>query len=136
MSSAKAVPAAKLVSALKEKLKGVKEIEAPAWAKLVKTGVSKVRPAEQEDFWHMRAASIMRKLYIEDTVGVERLSTFYGGRKRYGHAPAHFMRSGRNIIRKILQQLEKAGLVEKTKAGRKLSNGGKSFVDKSAKEAG
>lgn len=136
MSSAKSVPADKLVSLLKEKLKVVKELQAPEWAKLVKTGVSKVRPAEQEDFWHTRAASIMRKLYIEGTVGVERLSTFYGGRKKYGHAPAHFRRAGRNIIRKILQQLEKAGLVEKAKAGRKLSNKGKSFVDKAVKEAG
>src|SRR5206468_11945767 len=108
--------------------------EAPKWRGVVKSGTNRSRPPQQEDFWFVRSASILRRLYVEGIIGVERLSTFYGGRKKYGDAPPHFKKASRSIIRKILQQLEKAGLVERTKGGRKLSGKGRSFLDKAAKE--
>lgn len=133
MVSIKQVPVEKFISAVKEELKKIKEIQPPNWAKFVKSGVSKERPPEQEDFWYIRTASILRRTYIEGSVGVERLRTFYGSRKRFGHAPAHFRKSSGNIVRKILQQLEKVGFVEKNKKGRKISVKGKKFLEKIAK---
>lgn len=135
MPSAREVEPQKFVNLLKEKLKNIKEITPPKWAGILKSGVSRSRPPQQEDFWFIRTASILRRLYIEGVVGVNRMSTVYGGRKRYGHAPAHFRKASRNTIRKILQQLEKSGLVEKEKRGRKLTSRGRSFLDKIAKEA-
>ena len=135
MPSVLEVEAQKFVNTLKEKLKSFKEIQPPSWAGIVKSGVSRNRPPQQQDFWFVRSASVLRRLYLEGTVGVERLSTYYGGRKRYGRAPAHFRKASRNTIRKIVQQLEKASLVEKNKKGRKLSSKGRSFLDKVAKEA-
>jgi small subunit ribosomal protein S19e len=119
---------------LKEELKKFKEISPPAWAKFVKSGAHRERPPQQEDFWYIRAASVLRRLYLDGPVGVERLRTFYGGRKRRGHKPAHFRKASGSILRKILQQLEKAGLVEKDKKGRKLTSKGRSFIDKLAKQ--
>ena len=135
MVSIKSVQPDKLITKLKEELKKVNEMQPPAWARFVKSGVSRERPPEQEDFWYIRAASLMRRIDLEGPIGVEKLRTFYGGRKQLGHRPPHFRKSSGKILRKLLQQLEKAGFVEKVnKKGRKISNKGEKFLDKVAKE--
>lgn len=117
---------------LAEALKKLKEFKKPEWVDFVKTSVAKERPTTEEDFWHKRAASILRQIYSKGIVGVQRLRTRYGGRKNRGKQPAVFMKGGGNIIRKILQQSEAAGLVEKAtgkKPGRQLTAKGKAFLE-------
>lgn len=117
---------------LAEALKKMKEFEAPEWISFVKSGAQKKRPISDEDFWYKRAASILRQLYVKGVVGVGRLRTRYGGRKNRGAKPSEFRKGGGKIIRTILQQAESAGLVEKAvgkKAGRKLSDKGKQFME-------
>lgn len=112
------------------------ELQPPEWSKFVKTGMHKERPPAREDWWHMRTASILRKLYKYGPIGVSKLRTYYGGRKNRGHKPDMFFRASGNILRKILQQLEKAELAEqkdaKGRKGRTISAKGKSFLDKIA----
>lgn len=124
----------KFVEVLKEKLKKVEQITQPSWARFVKSGCHRERPPQQKDFWYIRAASLLRRIYIDGPVGVERLRSYYGGRKRRGRRPAKFRKASGSIIRKILQQLEQAGFVEKTKKGRVITPKGRSFLDKIAKE--
>jgi small subunit ribosomal protein S19e len=125
----------KLIEGLKEELKKIEEIKPPEWSYFVKSGTHRQRPPQQEDFWYIRAASILRQLYLHP-VGVERLRTYYGGRKDRGRAPPKFRKASGSIIRKILQQLEKAGLVEKCKKGRKLTSKGQALLSKVAKAVG
>ena len=128
------VPADKFVEKLKEELKKIKEIKPPKWSFFVKSGAHKERPPDQSDFWYIRSASILRRLYLNGPVGVERLRTYYGGRKRRGRRPPKFRKASGAIIRKILQQLEAAGLVQKLdKKGRVLTPKGRSFLDRLAK---
>lgn len=138
MVSINDVPADKLIGKLKEELKTVQEVKPTSWAKFVKSGVHKQRPPEQEDFWYIRSASILRRLYLEGPVGVQGLRTYFGGRKQFGHAPAHFRRASGNIIRKILIQLEQAGFIEKSndKRGRIISGKGRKFLDGIAHRVG
>lgn len=133
MVTALEVNPAELIEKVKEELKKIPEIKPPLWASFTKSGRHKERPPEQPDFWYIRAASILRKLYTR-SVGVSRLRTYYGGRKRRGRKPPHSYKAGGKIIRLILQQLESAGLVEKSNAGRKLTNEGRRFLDKMAYE--
>lgn len=119
MVSIKEVPGQKLVEVLAEELEKQKIIEFPDWAKYVKTGCHKERPPEQENWWFLRAASILRRIALNGPVGVERLRSYYGGRKNLGHQPSHFRKAGGKIIRNILQQLEKAGLIQQVKEGKK-----------------
>ena len=68
------------------------------------------------------------------TVGVNRLKTRYGSRKNRGMRPEVFRKSSGKIIRTILQQAEKAELLEKTnelgrRSGRKLTEKGKEFME-------
>ncbi|MCW3992917.1 MAG: 40S ribosomal protein S19, partial [Candidatus Bathyarchaeota archaeon] len=78
----------------------------------------------------VKSASMLRKLYLKGPIGVSRLRKEYGGRKRMGVKPAHFRRAGGAILRRILQQLEAAGLVDKVEGeGRTVSPKGRSLLD-------
>jgi small subunit ribosomal protein S19e len=136
MVTALEVPPDLLIQRVAEKLKQIPQIKPPVWAYYVKTGVHKERPPQDPDWWYYRAASILRKLYKRGTpVGVERLRTAYGGRMNRGVAPEHFAKGSGSIIRKILQQLERAGLVVRVRGkGRTLSPKGRSLLDNTAYE--
>lgn len=120
----------KLAMALKE----IPEFQIPDWAFFVKSGVAKVRPPQDSDFWFKRASSILRQIYTHKVVGVNRLKTRYGSRKNRGMKPEKFHRASGKIIRTILQQAEKAGLLEKfnergRRAGRKLTGKGRELLE-------
>ncbi len=135
MPTARDVPADLLIERLKEKLKEFPEVQPPEWAKYVKTGSHRERPPHQEDWWYIRAASILRAIYLRGPVGVEQLRTKDGGRKDRGVKPEHVRKASGHIIRKILQQLEEAGLLVKIeRKGRTISPKGQSLLDKLAGE--
>lgn len=122
----------KYVSELAVALEKIPEFKTPEWALFVKTGVSKERPPVDSKFWYVRAASVLRQLYIKGVVGVGKLRTRYGTRKDRGGKPDKFFKSGGKIIRVILQQAEAAGLVEKVSRlqhGRRLTQAGRDLLD-------
>ncbi|MFB6088697.1 MAG: 30S ribosomal protein S19e [Candidatus Aenigmatarchaeota archaeon] len=123
------VKAEDLIEKLKEELKDMEEIEMPEKYNFVKTGAGKERPPTQEDWWFIRAAAMLRKVYIEGPIGVSKLRREYGTRKDRGHKPSKTYPAGGSIIRKILQQLEDAGLIEKEDDGRIVTSEGQSFLD-------
>ncbi len=124
-----------LIRLLSEKLKDYREVKPPEWAAYTKTGVHKERIPDDPDWWYVRSAAILRTLHTDGPIGVERLRTKYGGKKRKGNKPPRFAKGSGSIQRKICQQLESAGLIERTeKDGRKLSPKGKSVLDKCAEE--
>ena len=129
------VPAEELVDELADRL--ADELEQPDWMTFAKTGDGKELPPEQEDFWHRRAGSILRKVAADGPVGVERLSTEYGSSKtgtvRWKVASDRRTDGSKNIIRTILQQLEDAGYVEDTNGdGRTVTAEGTSLLDDTA----
>ena len=139
MANVKSVESGKYNKMLAEALKKGKLFDRPEWVSFVKTGAGKARPNTDEDFWYKRAASILRQIYIKGIVGVERLRTRYGNRKKRGMKPSKFVKGSGKIIRTILQQAEEAGLVakaESSKKGRKLTEKGKEFMEKVANEGG
>ncbi len=128
------VNAGDLIPAVAAKLKEIKQIEAPSGAKFWKTGWFKEFPPEDaENFWFIRGASLLRKLY-RNPIGVNRLRKQYGGRTSNIVHLAHSAKGSGAIIRRVLQQLEKAGLVQKAAKGRELTNKGRSLLDKTAAE--
>jgi small subunit ribosomal protein S19e len=123
---------------LAKALKQISEFKQPEWVSFVKSGPAKERPINDPDFWHKRAASILKQIYKKEIIGVNKLRTRYGSKKNRGYAPEEFRRSGGKIIRTILQQSDKAGFTEiaktiadaKTKKpGRKLTQKGKQFLE-------
>jgi len=106
----------------------------PDWALYVKTGVSRERTPEQSNWWYLRAASILRKVYKDGPVGTQRLRSYYGGLHRRGHKPAHFAKGSGKVVRTILQDLEKAGLIKKGKKGRLITPAGMKMLNAAAKK--
>ncbi|MCX6707958.1 MAG: 30S ribosomal protein S19e [Candidatus Woesearchaeota archaeon] len=127
------------IEKLAEELKKIKTISPPEWAAFVKTGVSKERPPVRADWWYFRAAAVLKAVERLGPVGVSKLKTKYGGKKNRGHQPSKFFRASGNILRKVLQQLEKSGLVkqqEKSKdKGRIITPAGKKLIINALKEA-
>lgn len=130
------IPAQEYNNKLAEALREKEEFQMPEWALFIKTSVSKTRPPEKTDWWYFRVASILRQIYIKGVVGVNRLRTKYGSRKNRGMKPEVFKKASGKIIRTMLQQAEKAGLIEKFKEqvkgkrmGRQLTKQGKEFLE-------
>ncbi len=119
-----------------EELKKQNLVQPLSWAKFVKTGMSKERLPDDEEWWYARAGSILRKVARTGPVGTQKLRTKYGSKKNRGHKPERFYPASGSIIRKILQQLEKAELIKQTvkgvHKGRVLTPKGTSFLDKIA----
>lgn len=124
----------KLAAELKE---AVVEVKPPAWAGRAKSSAHSEMPPLADDWWYVRAASLMRKLYVHGAEGIRHLSAAYGGRMSKGPASERAWAGGRSSIRKILQQLEAAGLVEKQgKEGRALTGKGRALMDQLASGIG
>lgn len=120
-----------LVKQTAEELKG--RTQMPEWAKYVKTGVNRERPPEDANWWFMRSASVLRKIYLDGPVGVQKLRSYYGGLHRRGHKPSHFAKGSGKVLRVILQDLEKSGLVKKEKKGRIITPEGQKLLNRVAK---
>jgi small subunit ribosomal protein S19e len=123
------IPPAVLINKTAEELKAFEPITPPEWASFAKTGVHKQAPPNQENWWYIRAASILRRVYIDGPVGVQRMRTFYGGNRDRGSNPSQFRKGSGSVLRKALQQLEEAGLIERAGTGRIVSAKGRSFID-------
>ena len=123
------VPADKLIAKAAMELKEKAEITAPEWAPFVKTGTHREMPPEDPEWWYTRAAAVLRRVYVDGPVGVERMRSVYGGKKDRGSKPGKSVKGSGSILRKSLQQLEAAGFVAKQKNGRVITPAGASFID-------
>lgn len=124
------VPPAILLPKLASALKSQHAVTPPAWAEFVKTGVHKQRAPIQTDWWYLRSASVLRKIALTGPTGIERLSAEYGGKRDRGSAPYHARGGSRSVLREIVQQLERSGLVQPMKKlGRRVSPEGQRLLD-------
>src|SRR5512137_1889635 len=123
-----------LIRKVAEELRKHKEITPPPWAAFAKTGAHKEMPPEDPDWWYVRVAAVLRRVYVDGPLGVERMRSFYGGKKNRGSRPNAFRKGSGSILRKSLQQLEAAGLVIHDKTGRRVSPAGMSFLDNLSQE--
>jgi small subunit ribosomal protein S19e len=129
MTTAYDVPASDIIAKLAENLKENDQIKPPEWAAFVKTGVHKEHAPVDKDWWYTRCAAIMRTIYMQGPVGVERLRSVYGGKKGRGANPSKKAKGSGSVVREAFQQLETAGFVRKLKSGRIIAPAGQSLLD-------
>ena len=123
------IPADLLIAKVADELRNESVIKAPEWAEFVKTGVHKEMPPENPDWWYVRSAAVLRRIYVDGPIGVERMRSVYGGVQDRGSKPSHFRKGSGSIARKVMQQLETAGYLEKVTGGRSVSAKGRKFLD-------
>ena len=129
------VPAKQLIDAIAKKLQQDQTMSPPEWSPFVRSGLPRENPPEDINWWYTRCASILRKIYIHHTIGVEHLRNEYGGKQDKGSKPYKAKGGSGSIVRNSLQQLEKAGYVAKMRGrGRSLTPKGQSFLDNTASE--
>jgi small subunit ribosomal protein S19e len=129
------VPSKELINAIAKKLQNDKTIFIPEENVFSRTGVDKENPPTDKNWWYARCASILRKIYINNIIGVEHLKAEYGGRRDRGSKPYKARSGSGTIVRRAVQQLEKAGYITKIKGkGRTLTSKGRSFLDNTSKE--
>lgn len=134
MAKAYDIPADELIAHLAENLKKDKKIEVPQWSQYVKTGSHVEKIPQNRDWWYVRCASLLRKVYINGPIGISDLRGGYGGKKQIGYNIAHHKKAGGAIVRRALQQLEAAGYIMKKNKGRIISEEGMKKVDRTATE--
>lgn len=135
MTHATDVPPSVLLPRIAAELKTRQSVRPPEWATFVKTGVHKQQAPTQPDWWYLRSASVLRKIYLHGVTGVARLSADYGGKRDRGSAPYHAHTGSRAVLREIVHQLEKSGLVQPQKnRGRRVSAEGQRLLDSLARE--
>ncbi|TFH06060.1 MAG: 30S ribosomal protein S19e [Methanosarcina sp.] len=128
------VPAMEMIEKLAGILKENEKVVPPEWAGNVKTGVHKELPPTNEDWWYIRCAAVLRKIYTDGPIGIERLRSVYGGKKDKGVQPSRKAKGSGSVARKAVQQLETAGFLQKVKDGRTVSAKGRSMMDNAAHE--
>ncbi|KAI3320381.1 40S ribosomal protein S19 [Xylariaceae sp. AK1471] len=153
--SVRDVDAHKFIETYSQFLKRQGKLPVPGWVDTVKTGVSRELPPqvshyrtiprfdmsldsypaiESEDWFYVRAAAVARHVYMRKTVGVGRLRKVHGSAKNRGVRPSHHVDASGSIDRKVLQALEKIGVVEQDeeKGGRRITQSGQRDLDRIA----
>lgn len=130
------VPAAKFIEKLAKYLKeNVDAVQPPAWASVAKTGSHVEKQPQNADWWYTRGASVLRKVYVHGPIGIEKLRSDYGGRKNFGVRPNHASKAGGGNIRKVMQQLEQAGLIQTAGTqGRRMTPKGRKLLQEIAQD--
>ena len=124
------VDAEELIKKVAADLKDNIKLSRPDWALYVKTGAHRERQPDSQDWWWVRVAAVLRRVYTDGPVGVQRLRTMYGGRKHRGVKPEEFRRGSGKVLRTVLKDLDTAGFTEKFKTdGRRITAKGREYLD-------
>ena len=131
MTTVHDVPHELFLSKLSDQLRKVTQIQPPAWVQFAKMGAHVERQPQDPDWWHLRCASLLRKIYLHGPLGLNDLKSAYGGRRRRHYYPGHHRDAGGSAIRNALHQLEAAGFVTKEQGkGRMITSKGRSALDR------
>ncbi|OCK74574.1 40S ribosomal protein-like protein S19 [Lepidopterella palustris CBS 459.81] len=129
----KDVEAQKFIEAYSDFLKRQGKLPVP-WVDTVKTSHSNELPPQNDDWFYVRAASVARHIYMRKTVGVGRLRKVHGSTKNRGSRPSHHVDASGSVDRKVMQALEKIGVLEQDedKGGRRITQSGQRDLDRIA----
>lgn len=130
-TTVKDIPAAKFITALAAHLKNSGKYELPAWHDIVKTSSARQLAPADADWYYMRLASVVRRVYLNGGIGVVQLTKHYGGSGKFYTRPSHFVAASRSPIRTALQALEKTKLIAKKEGstGRFITATGRRELD-------
>lgn len=120
-ATVKDVAPAKFIAAYAAHLKKGGKVTLPTWVDIVKTSANNELAPLDSEWYYVRAAAIARKIYIRGGIGVGHIRRLFGRADREGPNPVHMGLSSGGVIRSVLKNLEKMGLVEKDPRGYVLS---------------
>jgi small subunit ribosomal protein S19e len=130
-TTVKDVPAQQFIFALASHLKKSGKLELPEWHDIVKTSIAKELSPLSADWYYVRAASLLRRVYLRGGIGVGAFSKVYGCSNRLRHSRPCFSRGARGLVRHILKQLETEEFIAKKESekGRFVTSKGRKELD-------
>merc|ERR1711977_76863 len=133
MPGVRDVKADAFVKAYSAHLKRSGKLDIPTWVDIVKTGPQKELSPYDPDWFYTRAAAVARHIYLRKYVGVGTLTKWHGGAKNRGVAPHRHVDASGSVDRKVVQSLEKIGVLEgDARGGRRISQDGQRDLDRIA----
>ena len=98
----------------------------------MQTSNSNELPPQSADWFYVRAAAVARHVYLRKTVGVGKLRKVHGSTKNRGSRPNHHVDASGSVDRKVMQALEKIGVLEQDddKGGRRITQSGQRDLDR------
>ncbi|KAL0229959.1 hypothetical protein PCE1_003523 [Barthelona sp. PCE] len=129
MPGLKQVTADQFIQACGLHLKNANILELPTEITYIKSAPGRELGPQDPDWFFKRAAAILRRVYIQPGIGLGGFAKYFGAKARNGHARNHGALAARGVIRRIIQNFEKAGLIEQSTKGRVLSSEGRRVCD-------
>lgn len=128
------VPAQQFIDAYAQFLQRQGKLEVPGYVELVKTSAgNELPPQDAEGWFYKRSASVARHIYLHKDIGVGRLNKHYGNAINRGTRPSHHKDASGSVNRRVVQALEKVGVLEQSKnGGRRISENGQRDLDRIA----
>lgn len=124
------VPANKWCKAVAQQLKREGKIFVPTCSDLTKTSHGRERAPQSNDWYYMRCASVMRRIYVRPGTGYGGLSKAYGNLKNRGCKPERTIRAATGPLHWACKSLEGLKLITKGKGkGRVMTPAGKKLAD-------
>jgi len=131
MVSPRDVTADAFIAAYASHLKRSGKLEVPNWVDIVKTGHGKEQGPLDPDWYYIRAAALARHIYLRPRCGLASLKKYQGNSKRRGVRPSHHVDASGSVQRKVVQSLEKIGVLEAhPDGGRTVSQEGQRDLDR------
>ena len=112
----KDVDAGKWIKGFAGHLKTQGSLEVPEFVDYAKTSAAKVLAPLDPDWYYVKAAAVLRRVYLRPFTGIGGLRKVFGS--VYGKSrPLHFKRAAGGVLRHVLQSLEKLNLLTKSDDG-------------------
>eukprot|EP00009_Paramoeba_aestuarina_P005074 CAMPEP_0201521114 /NCGR_PEP_ID=MMETSP0161_2-20130828/14228_1 /ASSEMBLY_ACC=CAM_ASM_000251 /TAXON_ID=180227 /ORGANISM="Neoparamoeba aestuarina, Strain SoJaBio B1-5/56/2" /LENGTH=156 /DNA_ID=CAMNT_0047919691 /DNA_START=25 /DNA_END=495 /DNA_ORIENTATION=+ len=120
------------IEAFAQHLKAQGKLQVPDFVDYAKTGTSRILPPSNPDWFYVKSAAILRRIYIRPFTGIGGLKKVFGG--VWGkNRPLHFRKASGSVIRKSLQALEALNLIAKSDdEGRVITKIGRRDCDRIA----
>jgi small subunit ribosomal protein S19e len=124
------VPANKWVKTMAAHLKQEGKLVVPKITELVKTSHGRERAPQNDDWFYIRCAAVLRRVYLRPGTGCGGLGKAFANKKNNGSAPEHTVKASRGALQWACQALQKINLVKPGKIkGRVITKEGRKKVD-------
>jgi len=124
------VPANKWVKAMAQQFKREGKIQVPNCADLVKTCHGRERAPQSNDWYYLRAAAVLRRIYLRPGTGYGGLGKAFAVKKNRGSKPERTIKAAVGPLHWACKALESLKLIAKGKSkGRVLTREGRKRAD-------
>jgi len=127
------VPANKLIELTATKLKSDERFIPPEWASWVKTGMHREHPPQNDDWWYVRCAALLRRIAMDGPLARSDSARSTEAKPTTRQNLSDLSREWLNNSKSDATTRER-GFVKTTPKGREISSQGRSLLDKSAYE--